>query len=325
MLREIALGMSAVVVAAGCMATPTSDGGPVVGHTQSALDTIQCIDEDTADSNATPYFNDTFNGSHFLSENVLNTYVPQGLTTWRNYYGPGHDLLVYTAHHEDGDDNRAVIAGIDQQDGSLTNYFRINDGHAGGIAIHDKWAFISGRNDTVRRYLLSNIRDRFSGQEAGALDGAEAGSVHAASFLANDGDVLFAGNFDADSRSRMYRYHIGDQGNLNQIGNDDDFVEVPKRTQGLLVLPDYFIFSTSSGRHDRSNIYVVKRGYKWLDNASLRCFRAPTLSEGVTISHDRVYVLFESGADYFANSSDKPDRIIKRLFWANREALPLIP
>lgn len=299
-----------------------------------AIETIHCTNEDTADDNATPYFDSIFDPSHYLSQNVLNTYVPQGLTTWRNYYGAGHDLLVYTAYHEDEGGRRAVIQGIDQRDGSLTHYVPIGSGHAGGVAIYDRWAFVSGPNNTVRRYLLSNLAARFSGRETGALDGAEAGTVYASSFLAIEGNTLFAGRWSGDAndgtahRDRMYRYSIDGNGNLSRIGDASDFIEVPKRTQGLLVLPNYFVYSTSEGRNNRSNLYVVRRGFKWLDSANpddLRCFRAPTMTEGVTISQDRVYQLFESGADKYANALDKPDRIIKRLYWADREELPLIP
>ena len=152
--------------------------------------------------------------------------------------------------------------------------------------------------------------------------------VGPASFLAVYGDILLVGKHD-EVRSTMRKYRIRDDGTIsNQVGNT---IEVPAKTQGLLVLPNYFVYSTSLGRTKRSNIYVVKRGYELLDNAEaegqLKCFRAPTMSEGVTISQGRVYLMFESGASHYADDEDgkgEPDRVIKQLHWADREELPLL-
>jgi hypothetical protein len=81
--------------------------------------------------------------------------------------------------------------------------------------------------------------------------------------------------------------------------------------------------------HNRSNLYVVGRGYQHLDNAhadgKLRCFRAPTMTEGVTASQGKIYLAFESGAAKYADSDDKPDRIIRNLHAAQRSDLPLLP
>ncbi len=101
------------------------------------------------------------------------------------------------------------------------------------------------------------------------------------------------------------------------------------KTQGLAVLEDYFVYSTSYGRTNRSNLYVVRRGYTQLDEANkddmLKCFRAPTMSEGVTLSQGKIYVVYESGAAKYANGTPKPDRIIKHLHVASKSDLPLIP
>ena len=291
---------------------------------------IDCINEDTKDKEATPYYDARFEQGPELSPALLQRFIPQGLTTWRNYYGDGQDLLVYTGYHEDGDTRRAVIQGVDPRDGSLTKSVRIGPGHAGGVAIHGEWAYVSAPQKQVRRYRLTELALRFQGLETDAMDGLEAGDVvGAASFLAVYGDILFVGMYEQESRSTMAKYQIRENGTIsNQVGNT---IEVPANTQGLLVLPEYFVYSTSFKRTKRSNIYVVKRGYELLDNAvaagQLECFRAPTMSEGVTISQDRIYLLFESGASHYADDEDDrgvPDRVIKHLHWADREELPLL-
>ena len=127
----------------------------------------------------------------------------------------------------------------------------------------------------------------------------------------------------------MRRYSVRPDGDLDQTSND---IQVPKKTQGLAVLDNYFVFSTSQGRHNRSNVYVVKRGYSKLTtsykNKNLRCVRIPTMSEGVTVSNGRIYQLFESGADCYryneaeCRSGDgTPDRVITHLYRIPRATL----
>lgn len=301
---------------------------------------LLCADRN-ASGDTTPYYNQRFHAGPAISPTVLARWVPQGLTTWKNYYGKNHDLLVYTAYRELDGVGHAVIQGVDARDGSLTNYAVIGTGHVGGVAISGRWAFVSGPGSTVRRYALSNLADIFAGRtKDDTLSGGEAGPVYAASFLAADGDVLYAGRFSGSGdpggahRDKMYRYRVSASGTLSRIGGADDFIQVPAKTQGLLVLPSYFVYSTSEGRTNRSNIYVVKRGITYLDTAdgsgsrnNLSCFRAPTMAEGLAYSQGRVYVAYESGASKYAGNEDGkgyPDRVITRLHWVNRADLPLL-
>ena len=88
-----------------------------------------CLNDDTANSDATPWYNGHYSVSRPLSRSLLDRHIPQGLATWKNYYGSEKDLLVYTAYSQDG--GRARIQGIDESDGSLTRYAQIRGGHAG--------------------------------------------------------------------------------------------------------------------------------------------------------------------------------------------------
>jgi hypothetical protein len=327
-LLQLLVSAAAATALLPLVAAPTA--AAETAETAAAKTTIDCIDEDTDDKDATPYYDARFDEGPRLGSTVLEGYVPQGLTTWRNYYGPGLDLLVYTAYDEDGDHLRAVMQGVDPRDGSLTNIAYIGPGHAGGVAIHGEWAYVSAPDASVRRYDLDELRQRFAGRETAAMDGRPAGDVVGpASFLAVYGDTLFVGRHD-EKRSSMRRYPILDSGRIGQpVGAK---IRVPAKTQGLLVLPDHFVYSTSLGRDNRSNVYVVGRGYRKLDAAlaagQLQCFRAPTMSEGVTISQGRVYLLFESGASFYAENEDGkgvPDRVIEHLHWADRASLPFSP
>ena len=324
MFRKLYGAAAAITLAAAAVTTVAA------GPAGAADPDFRCTNSSTSDSNATPWFDNHYTVSWAVSRSLLDRHIPQGLATWKDYYGAGKDLLVYTAYGQDG--GRARIQGIDEADGSLTNYANIRGGHAGGVAIIGSWAFVSGPDGTsVYRYRLDNLADVFAGRAADdVLDGALAGRVGANAFLASEGNVLYAGSFNNDGLGSMHRYAV----NLTtgDLGGASASIEVPKKTQGLTVLPNYFVFATSEGRDNRSNIYVVKRGYSHLvtsyDNGNLRCVRAPSMAEGVTLSNDRIYQLFESGADcYRYNEAEcrqptgTPDRVITHLYRTPRSAL----
>jgi hypothetical protein len=291
---------------------------------------FHCLNDATDNEDATPWFNNNYNGSWELSRSLLDQHIPQGLTTWGSYYGAGQDLLVYTAYSQSG--GRARIQGIDPRDGSKTNFAQLQAGtHAGGVAIVGSWAFVPGANDgAVRRYKLSRLADIFAhGPSSDALDGAFAGDVVGTGFLTQAGNTIYAGTFNPDGLGVMRTYSVDANGDLHATSGD---IQVPKKTQGLLVLPDYFVFSTSYGRTKRSNIYVVKRGYSSLatsyNNGNLRCVRIPTMSEGLAFTDGRIYQLFESGADCYryneaacASDEGTPDRVITNLHRIPRATL----
>jgi hypothetical protein len=334
------LALAVLVIAAGTSASATE---------------ISCKDEEV---NSTPFYDKILKNDSITNQllsldktvdvsndkPVFEKYVPQGLTAWKAYYGPGKDLLVFTAHSEgDETSNRAVVQGLDPRTGELTRRVEIGFGHAGGIAIWRDWMYVSGSDNTVRRYNLDNLRSHFKGEATDAMEGTEIRNISAASFLDIADGVLYAGRFNENEHDYMYEYAISPaDGSLTPIppGSPPLRIMVPKKTQGLLVLPNYYVFSTSYGRDKRSNIYVVKRGYQDLeeldlskgkDSRDLQCFRAPTMSEGLTLSNDKIYLLFESGASHFGEDKknkdgepDEPDRRIKGLHFFDRVDLPLL-
>jgi hypothetical protein len=141
--------------------------------------------------------------------------------------------------------------------------------------------------------------------------------VYGASFLTSYGDSLWAGRFNDKGRDKMYQYKISSSGKLTTINKA---WEVPTKTQGLLVTKTHFVFSTSYGRNKRSNLYVVRRGQPDLDKAKAKCFRAPSMSEGITEFGGRAYLVFESGS-YLYRSDPKTLNVIPRLHKATISSL----
>lgn len=314
----------------------------VAGPAAAVDPDFNCLNEEVA-SPSTPWFDNNFaqQTGNGLSDNVLRDHIPQGLTTWKNYYGTDHDLLVYSAYHEGDDSDRAWIQGVDQRDGSLTNYARIANGHAGGIAIWGDWLYVSGKEYyvqghtyyPVRRYSLQAVHEIFAGTRADdTLEGVQAGVVYDNDFLAIEDGVLFAGRFNDTDTDKMYKYEILANGNLNPdpLGPS---VRVPKKTQGLAILANHFLFSTSYGRTNRGNLYVVQRGYDALttsyENGNLRCARVRPMNEGITMSQGRAYIAFESGSDWYQFGQDGNGSAVRptdHLHWALRaDVLDLLP
>ncbi|GAA4611190.1 hypothetical protein [Saccharopolyspora hordei] len=225
----------------------------------------------------------------------LDTTTPQGLAAWTDWDGAGGDLLLVTAYGESGSD--ALIIGIDPASGEHVGSVAIAESHVGGIAISKGWAFVQGRNSgdqhTVRKYELTALRDAMKASGTPYLEQTgEARVVPAASFLAADGGTLYAGKFNETGRGTMQSYQVGDDGSLTE----QKTFEVPMKTQGLMVTEDHFVYSTSYGRTNRSNIYVVDKGATDIDIPSTTCYRAPSMAEGITQYGDEAFLLFESGS-----------------------------
>ena len=92
-----------------------------------------------------------------------------------------------------------------------------------------------------------------------------------------------------------------------------------------MVTANHFIYSTSYGRGNRSNLYVVKRGQKDLDAAALSCFRAPSMTEGITEYNGTAYLVYES-ASHLYGSDPNTLNVIPRMHKASISSLTsLVP
>lgn len=243
----------------------------------------------------------------------LKTRVPQGLTAWSNWDGDD-DLLMISAYSPN--DKHACIIGVNASNGKHVGTAKVKASHVGGIAIFQErgWVYLSsGPKFKVRRYALDRLSDAIRNSSYIKQDGADI-EVFGSSFLANEGSnpTLWAGRFDSDARDFMRCYEVRRDGSLKRR---DGVWQVPKATQGLAVTQDMFVFSSSYGRNNRSRIYVVRRdeGSTDLDKGRYVYFHAPSMSEGITICGEDVYLVYESGAREYTKGADKPRNIIGRL------------
>lgn len=245
----------------------------------------------------------------------LGTYTPQGVGTWYNWDGAGKNLLLVASYHGGKD---AHIYGINPATGATVGVVAIAESHAGGITTSKGWAFVAGQSNTIRKYRLSDLRKAL--KAAGTPYLAQVGAarqVAGASFLNSYGDSLWSGSFNETGHGKMYEYKIADNGTLTTVAGA---WEVPTKTQGLMVTSTHFVYSTSYGRDKRSNLYVVRRGQRDLDAARLSCFRAPSMSEGITEYNGTAYLVFESGS-YLYSSDSRTLNVIKKLHKASVSSL----
>lgn len=243
----------------------------------------------------------------------LKTHVPQGIAAWHNWDG-SKDLLLVTSY-QDGKD--AHIIGIDPANGKHVGTVAIAESHVGGIAVVNGWAFVSGAGNSIRKYRLSELKTKMKQSGVPYLKQVgEARQVYAASFISSYGDYLYAGKFSETSRGKMYRYRVGSDGGLT---TQSGAYEVPTKTQGLMVTADKFVYSTSFGNDNRSNIYVVDGGARDIDRSSTRCFRAPSMSEGIAQYGGYAWLVYESGADKYV--AKNPRNIIRELHKAKISTL----
>lgn len=254
-----------------------------------------------------------------IPKRELDRDTPQGAATWSNWDG-SKDLLLVASYGNKG--QNAHILGIDPSSGKTVGTVAIAESHVGGITVAKGWAFVQGRNtgkwETIRKYRLSSLKAAMKKSGVPYLrQTGKARNVYGADFMSSYGGYLFSGKFNDKSRSRMYAYTIHNDGSLT---THTPSWEVPTKTQGLLVTGKHLIYSTSWGRDKRSNIYVVKRPGTDLDRASLYCFRAPSMTEGITAQGGKAYLVFES-ASHVYRGDPKTRNVIPRLHKATASSL----
>ena len=319
-------------VAAGVVGALALTGATLVASPQSGLTgradaaAAQCSEDHSStefggaavSSAYGAYFNASTPAASYLTD-----FVPQGLGLWQNWRGGSstEDLFLVGMHHEDENSNRSLLYGM-TPGGTVRGYARLPVGsHAGGVKVHNGWVYVQHDNGRILRYSVSRIRQAFTDSTKRNLGwGAATNAVTDVSFFDIDGGYLYGGFHNPSARGHMYRYRILADGNLVQDMAWGP-IQIPTKAQGVLVLSNTWIFSTSRFRDYRGNVYVVRRGYgkgEEFTSVRYRCFQSVAMIQELVGYDGRTYLLNESGASEFANG-----RIhnIRNLHVANTETL----
>ena len=268
-------------------------------------------------------YDDRFGSGPDLRYSELTQFTPQGLTYWKNWDGEA-DLLLATAY--DTGTRSAIIVGLDpkRNDKSSTiGVVQVESDHAGGIALHGDWVFVSDGPHTIRTFKKSDLHKAMKeSQDSGTEKTPKINparvtkDLYGTSFLTTDSgnSKLYSGLFNPKGRDWMYRYTVNGDGSLTLDRKDDGYGlkwEIPGSTQGVTLTGTRFIFSSSHGRTKRSNVYVTNRAETNLDKASVRCFRAPSMAEGLATDGANAYLLFESGSyEYNGHNGGRARNVI---------------
>lgn len=243
---------------------------------------------------------DTSAALHWLDK----PYTPQGLAAWPNWDGSGEDLLVVSAHHVDENANASLIYGM-TPGGEHRGAAYIGVGaHAGAAKVYGDWLYVQHSQSTLRRYPLSAVRASFEEPGTTSIGSGEAVAVTGVSSFDIDGGYLYGATFNDSARDVMRRWKINpDTGDLT-LDTVWGPLQVPMKTQGLQVHNDRYIFSTSYGRTNRGNVYVVERGYGEGDDFTSKpyaCFRSVAMIQDLVDLNGTTYLGNESGSEEFAD------------------------
>ena len=316
-LRRRFIGRVAAVAVAGLITAILGAVAPArlvtapPAQAAAVCDTAKGGDKFYPGDDSSRTYNNTFRESRSI-DHFLTDYVPQGLGVWHNWNGGKEDLFLIGMHHRDESKNddasdasepRGLVYGISTKTGALRGYMYLPKGaHSGGLKTYQsgkkQWLYVQQNTGRLSRYNLSTVRAAFRGTGTRTPTPTSLKVSKGISFFDIRGAKLFGGRFNNGARDWMYRWTIKANGTLSR---DTSFKkQVPKKAQGLVVLADTYVFSTSSGRNDRSNVYVTRKNYtKNFETTRYKCFAAPVLSEELVDYGGGVFLSFEGGADYF--------------------------
>jgi hypothetical protein len=234
----------------------------------------------------------------------LPTYTPQGLTTWSNWDGKGHTMLIVGAYRR-GSASR--LYGIDASTGRNVGTVKIAETHLGGLAVVGKWLITQGSETTassekVRTYRLSDLRAKMKAGDLPSLKAyGKTQNVYSADFMSGYGGSIWTGRY-AYGVDKMYEYKVDARGRLKQVGTG---WQIPPKTQGILVTGDRFFFNTWNNTR-QADLWVVERGGHTLALAEGRCFRNPSMAEGIALAGGRVFSVYESGSSLYRDKATNP-------------------
>jgi hypothetical protein len=229
----------------------------------------------------------------------LAKWTPQGLTTWHNWDGKGHNLLLMGMYRRG---HQSYLVGIDPKTGANVGTVRTNRSHFGSLGVVGRWVIgqdsTHGSKPFVRRYPTSSLRAAMvnSHQHGNRPYLGPTGSpqrVHSVGFMTVTGKSVWLGKYTKVNPTTMYRYRVDHDGRLHRTGGP---WKVPPRTQGVLVTKDRFVFASSQGG-SAGKLTVVDRGRP---NEPVACVATPSMPENMTIDGGKVYAAYESGAGQYA-------------------------
>lgn len=267
-------------------------------------------------------------------------FIPQGICFVENL--GMFAISGYMPNDADGNKQNSRIYFVNPETDE-SKMFIIDDftGHAGGIACHENDLWISsGGSSSSNGKIYHFTLDMFAGESGSTVsfDGYFSVPVKG-SVLYCDGEKLWVSEFynnDKDNNKVNEAHHYGSNHawscgydlpvNVDYSAKEklvpDIVISIPDKVQGMSVTADgEVIFSTSYGRRNNSKMYVFENYTEWDTNTvnvfdsdvtlyvskkknRIISFKMPTLMEGIDYHNGKLYIIFESSAETYADAKE---------------------
>lgn len=231
---------------------------------------------------------------NFVLPGLGQDFVPQG-------FAETSDSFVVTAYYNkygSSTTKNSKLYLISKSTGKVTRAVALDTtGHVGGVAASSSSVYVCV-GSAVGEIAISTIKN--AKDEAKVAFKKKYSTLTTCSFASYYKDRLYVGSFDETSKQTVHSYTIKN----GTITNMAKYI-IPKKIQGFTVLSDTKIAASQSyGRNNNSTliVYTVASAYKSTDltSATSTKYNLPPMSEGIFTGSDKnLYILFESGANYY--------------------------
>ena len=269
----------------------------------------------------------------FAVPGLQDDFVPQGLCYVEDLslyavsgYVKGDNSRIYLVNDKTGEAKKLILKDFDL--------------HAGGIASYKDSVFVSAggnENEGGHIYHIStDILRKAKDGDTVSFDGKFKVPTRASALYASD-DMLFVAEFyeKRDYPSNKEHHQKGNKAwacgyklplnadyESGELLTPDVVLSIPDKVQGLSVTDSgKVVFSTSYGRKNDSVLYIFAPYEEWdsttvkigerevplyISTKETRLLKTtiPTLSEGIDFHDGRLYILFESGAEIYADAKE---------------------
>lgn len=280
---------------------------------------------------------------------MLQDYVPQGITLIEE-----QDWLVIT-NYSAKEGRPTILTVIDNVTGEFIKVFELYEtdgsaytGHAGGITVTDQYLWVAS-GSKVRRVQTEKL---VHGEEPKLTFEDEFIVDSRASFVYADDEVLWVGDFalganypTPDTHHMLNRegkehkgwiagYVLDEETEVpvnsltataGEAARPDYILSIPDKVQGMVMMDDRIILSTSYGRSNPSALLIYEHVLHTEPHAQLEDVYdeaiplwfldglsqtgelvMPPASETLVLDEEKLYILFESGANLYRVSGSYP-------------------
>ena len=220
---------------------------------------------------------------------LLDTsYVPQGLA-----YLPEQDAMAVSYYDDHG--GRSVLVLLDRVTSVPLKTLTLDDsGHVGGLATSGDHLWVASTDGPTSRLIRYSKASLAETPDEGELVRDGEFDVPASSFVEVAGGALYVGLFDADDDGTAQRYTLD--------ANEDPHVDgapftIPPSVQGMTITADLSVLSRSFNRDADSELAIGPP-----EGVPTSTVVAPNMAEDTAVAGDELYIVYESGANKFADA-----------------------